>query len=672
MTEEIAKKRIEELVKELNEHNYKYYVLSEPSISDYEFDMLLEELKKLEEQFPQFLLSYSPTQRVGGDITKKFTLVKHEYPMFSLANSYSREEVAEFISRISKTIEQDVEYTCELKYDGVAISITYENGIMQNAVTRGDGEKGDDITANIKTIPSIPIQLRGQNFPQKIIARGEIYLPKKSFETINREREENGEPPFANPRNTASGTLKLQDSSIVASRKLESFMYYFISDSLSETSHFEIMQTTKKWGFRTPSQENRFIEKCSSLEAIFNFIDYWNTHRFNLPFDIDGVVIKVNNLQQQEILGYTAKSPRWAIAYKFKAEQTSTILQSVSFQVGRTGAITPVANLTPVLLAGTVVKRASLHNADQIAKLDLRIGDSVFVEKGGEIIPKIVGVDLSKRTINAELLKYIENCPECGTKLIRKESEAAHYCPNEWECPPQLKGKISHFTFRKAMDIEGLGEETVELLFNSGLIKNIADIYELKKDELLKLERMAEKSVANLLNGIENSKKIPFERVLFALGIRYVGETVAKKLAKHFKNIDNIKNANFIELTQTDEIGDKIAESILSYFAEPKNISILNKLISYGLCFSLSEEQLIGTSTKLNGLSFVVSGVFSTFSRDELKESIEKNGGKVVGSISSKTNFLIAGENIGPSKKEKAEKLSIKILSEQEYRKMIE
>lgn len=672
MTEEIAKKRIEELVKELNEHNYKYYVLSEPSISDYEFDMLLEELKKLEEQFPQFLLSYSPTQRVGGDITKKFTLVKHEYPMFSLANSYSREEVAEFISRISKTIEQDVEYTCELKYDGVAISITYENGIMQNAVTRGDGEKGDDITANIKTIPSIPIQLRGQNFPQKIIARGEIYLPKKSFETINREREENGEPPFANPRNTASGTLKLQDSSIVASRKLESFMYYFISDSLSETSHFEIMQTTKKWGFRTPSQENRFIEKCSSLEAIFNFIDYWNTHRFNLPFDIDGVVIKVNNLQQQDILGYTAKSPRWAIAYKFKAEQTSTILQSVSFQVGRTGAITPVANLTPVLLAGTVVKRASLHNADQIAKLDLRIGDSVFVEKGGEIIPKIVGVDLSKRTINAELLKYIENCPECGTKLIRKESEAAHYCPNEWECPPQLKGKISHFTFRKAMDIEGLGEETVELLFNSGLIKNIADIYELKKDELLKLERMAEKSVANLLNGIENSKKIPFERVLFALGIRYVGETVAKKLAKHFKNIDNIKNANFIELTQTDEIGDKIAESILSYFAEPKNTSILNKLISYGLCFSLSEEQLIGTSTKLNGLSFVVSGVFSTFSRDELKESIEKNGGKVVGSISSKTNFLIAGENIGPSKKEKAEKLSIKILSEQEYRKMIE
>jgi DNA ligase (NAD+) len=643
MTEEFVKKRIEEIVNELNEHNYKYYVLSAPTISDYEFDMLLEELKKLEEQYPQYLLPYSPTQRVGGDITKNFPLVKHEYPMFSLANSYSREEVADFILRISKAIEENIEFTCELKYDGVAISITYENGIMLNAVTRGDGEKGDDITANVKTIPSIPIQLRGNNFPKKIIARGEIYLPKKSFETINRERDENGEPRFANPRNTASGTLKLQDSSMVASRKLESFMYYFISDSFSESSHFEIMQTTQKWGFRTPNQENRFIEKCNSLESIFSFIDYWNTQRFNLPFDIDGVVIKVNNLQQQEILGYTAKSPRWAIAYKFKAEQTSTILQSVSFQVGRTGAITPVANLTPVLLAGTIVKRASLHNADQIDKLDIRVGDTVFVEKGGEIIPKIVGIDISKRESNSAIFKYIEHCPECDTKLIRKEGEAAHYCPNEWECPPQLKGKIAHFTFRKAMDIDGLGEETVELLFNSRLIRNIADIYELKKEQLLTLERMAEKSVTNLLNGIENSKKIPFERVLFALGIRYVGETVAKKLAKHFKNINNIKNANFFELTQAEEIGDKIAESILSYFAEPRNTSILDKLISYGLCFSLSEEQLSGTSTKLNELSFVVSGVFATFSRDELKESIEKNGGKVVSSISSKTSFLIAG-----------------------------
>ncbi|GIK70100.1 MAG: NAD-dependent DNA ligase LigA [Bacteroidetes bacterium] len=672
MTPELAQKRISELVNELNEHNYKYYVLSQPSVSDYEFDMLLEELKKLEEQYPQFLQLESPTQRIGGDITKNFAVVKHEYPMFSLANSYSREEVADFINRIHKTItDEKIEFTCELKYDGVAISITYENGNLTSAVTRGDGEKGDDITANVKTISSVPIKLRGNEYPSKIIARGEIYLPRKSFESINKEREEIGEPPFANPRNTASGTLKMQNSAIVASRKLEAFMYYFISDSISENSHFDMMLMAKKWGFRTPNPEKRFIQKCSTLDEIFSFIDFWNIKRFELPFDIDGVVIKVNHIPQQETLGYTAKSPRWAIAYKFKAEQAKTRLESISFQVGRTGAVTPVANLTPVQLAGTTVKRASLHNADQIEKLDVRIGDLVFIEKGGEIIPKITGVDLSKRSEYSTPFRYAENCPECQTPLIRKEGEALHYCPNEWGCPPQLKGKITHFTSRKAMDIEGLGEETVELFFNTGLIRNIADIYDLKKEQLLSLERMAEKSVSNLLYAIENSKKIPFERVLFALGIRYVGETVAKKLARHFKNINAIRNATHTELIQAEEIGEKIAESIQHYFAQERNNTLLNRLISYGLQFSLSAEQMSSSSSKLSGLSFVVSGVFSTFTRDELKDNIEKNGGKVVGSISAKTNYLIAGENMGPSKKEKAEQLGIKIISEEEYIKLI-
>lgn len=665
-----ARNRIEELTRLLNEHNYKYYVLSQPSISDYEFDMLLQELVNLETQYPLYALLDSPTQRVGGDITRKFPIIKHAYPMYSLSNSYSREEITDFIQRTFRALDTHSEFTCELKYDGVAISITYVNGLMVHAVTRGDGEKGDDITANVKTIKSIPIRLRGNYFPKELTARGEIYLPRESFDAINKEREAAGEPPFANPRNTASGTLKMQDSAIVAARKLNSFMYFFIGEGLPE-SHFETMQQARAWGFRTPEAENQFIKVCKNEQEIFSFIDYWDSKRDTLPFDIDGIVLKVNNSRQQDMLGFTAKSPRWAIAYKYKAMAAATTLISVSYQVGRTGAVTPVANLQPVQLAGTVVKRASLHNADQIEKLELHIGDVVFVEKGGEIIPKITGVDTSKRTREMKPVEFPVVCPECQADLQRNEGEAQHFCPNEWNCPPQLKGKIIHFASRKAMDIEGLGEETVELLYQHGLIKNIADIFTLTRDDLLPLERMAEKSVMNLLQGIEACKKKPFENVLFALGIRHVGETVAKKLARNFKNIENIQQASKEDLIEVDEIGEKIAQSLLIYVGNETQQQILESLRMAGLQFSINEENIQNTTNLLQGKTFVVSGVFTHFTRDGVKDNIEKNGGKVSSSISAKTDFLLAGEKMGPEKKRKAENLGVTIISEEDYRTMI-
>jgi DNA ligase (NAD+) len=662
------KEKIEQLRAELNEHNYKYYVLNEPAITDYEFDMKLEELIRLEKEYPEFQDDNSPSKRVGGDITKSFPTVKHKYPMLSLSNSYSIEEVREFDERAKKTLEANPEYVCELKYDGVAIGITYKNGKFFRAVTRGDGSEGEDITANVKTIRTIPLTLNG-NFPQEFDIRGEIIFPLDAFNKLNEERRKQEEPEFANPRNTASGTLKLQDSSIVASRGLDCYLYSVYSDEKLFTNHYDAVLTASKWGFKIPSIEKKYIFKASSIEEIEKHINYWDTHRNNLPFIIDGIVIKVNDYNQQEILGYTAKSPRWAIAYKFKAEKVLTKLESVSFQVGRTGAITPVANLTPVELGGTTVKRASLHNQDQMEKLDLRENDFVYVEKGGEIIPKIVGVEESKRDHHSQKIQFIQNCPECSSELVRKEGEAQHFCPNENGCKPQIIGKIQHFIGRKMMDIDGLGNETVEQLFDAGLIKDISDLFELTKEQLLPLERMAEKSVQNLLDGIEQSKKVTFDRVLFALGIRHVGETVAKKLAKHFKSIQAISSATFEELCEVDEIGDKIAQSVINYFNDDKNRALIEKLIAAGLNFELKETEQ--TKDTLKGKSFVISGVFETFSRDELKDSIEKNGGKVVGSISKKTDFVIAGDNMGPSKLQKAQELGVKIISENDYKEMI-
>lgn len=670
MTADEARLRIAYLVKELNRHNYLYYVKSEPEISDYDFDMMLEELQRLEKQYPQFVLPDSPTLRVGGDITKEFPVIKHKYPMLSLANSYSIEEIIDFENRIKKIIEEQVEYVCELKYDGVAIGITYVNGKLVRAVTRGDGEQGEDITPNVKTIRSIPLKLQGNDYPQEFEIRGEIFFPLKNFEKLNKEREDMGEPLFANPRNTASGTLKMQDSAIVAKRGLDSYLYGVYGENLPFKSHSEAIQKAGEWGFKVPSVHKKYIAVCKNINEIVSFINYWDKERKNLPFDIDGIVIKVNRYTQQQELGFTAKSPRWAIAYKFKAERVSTILESISYQVGRTGAITPVANLKPVLLAGTTVKRASLHNADQIEKLGLCIGDYVFVEKGGEIIPKIVGVDLHKRNKLLQPISYIDKCPECNTPLVRKEGEALHYCPNEYGCPPQIKGKIIHFTSRKAMDIEGLGEETIEQLYNAGLIKNVADIYQLKKEQLLPLERMAEKSVTNLLQGIENSKLIPFERVLFALGIRYVGETVAKKLAKHFKSLDNIKNARLDELTAVDEVGEKIAESVVNYFNEIYNLQIIERLKQAGLQMQINNNTS-NTTEKLKGLTFVVSGTFKEFTRDGIKETIENNGGKISSSVSKKTNFVIAGADMGPAKLAKAEELGVRIINESEFKNLI-
>lgn len=662
-----VKKKIEELSKQLEEHNYNYYVLSNPVISDFEFDQQMEELIKLEKAHPEFLSPDSPSQRVGGQITKEFKTVRHKYAMLSLGNTYSEEELVDFDERVKKGLHGPYEYVCELKYDGVAIGLTYIDGKLERAVTRGDGEQGDDVTVNVKTIKSIPLRLRGSGHPKEFEIRGEIFMTRSSFNKINNEREEIGEPPLANPRNAASGTLKMQDSNVVAKRKLSCYFYFMLGENLPFKSHYENLQVAKEWGFRVPDS----IIKTNNLQGVFDFINKWDKERTNLEFEIDGVVLKINSYEQQRMLGLTSKSPRWAISYKFKAQRVSTVLKSISYQVGRTGAITPVANLQPVLLAGTTVKRASLHNADIIEKLDVRIGDTVFVEKGGEIIPKVIAVDESKRAELSVKTEYIQNCPECGTRLIRNEGEAIHYCPNELGCPPQVIGKMVHFVGRKAMDIDSLGGETISQLYEHKLISNIADIYTLKKEDLLNLERMAEKSVNNLLEGIEASKQVPFERVLYAIGIRHVGETTAKKLAFSFKNIKALANANVEELLEVGDIGERIATTIVAYFKDPRIVEMINRLRSYGLQFELSENQLTDTSDKLKNLSFVVSGVFSKFSRDELKKAIEQNGGKNVGAISGKTNYVIAGENMGPEKLKKAEKLGIKILSEDDFIKMI-
>ncbi|MEO2128242.1 MAG: NAD-dependent DNA ligase LigA [Christiangramia sp.] len=659
--------KIQSLREELQRHNYNYYVLDKPEISDYDFDMKLKELQELEEQNPEFQDDNSPTVRVGGAVTKNFETVTHEYRMYSLSNSYSKEELEDWEKRIQKVVEGKVEYVCELKYDGASISLTYENGILQKAVTRGDGFQGDDVTNNIRTIRSVPLKLKG-DFPEKFHIRGEIVLPYEGFAKMNADRVEAGEEPYANPRNTASGSLKLQDSAEVARRPLECLLYSLAGENLGIKTQFEGLEKARKWGFKVPGES----ELKASIEEVLHYINYWDQHRHDLPYETDGVVIKVNDLAQQEELGHTAKSPRWAMAYKFKAEQESTILEKITYQVGRTGAITPVANLQPVLLAGTTVKRASLHNADQIEKLDVREGDTVFVEKGGEIIPKIVGVDFQKRAQHSEPTKYATHCPECGTELVRNDGEAQHYCPNATSCPPQITGRIQHFISRKAMDIEGLGGETVVLLVNAGLIDNYADLYELKKEEVLPLERMAEKSAENLISGIQKSKEIPFERVLFALGIRYVGETVAKKLAKHFKSIDALMAASEEELTNLDEIGERIAWSVREFFDVESNRHIVDRLKSYGVQMEISAEKLANQTDKLSGNTFVISGIFEKVSRNELKKMIEDNGGKVSSSISSKTNYLVAGDNMGPSKLAKAENLGTHIISEDDFLKMLE
>ena len=659
--------KIEQLREELRQHNYNYYVLDNPTISDYDFDIRLKSLQELEDKFPEYFDTTSPTQRVGGEITKSFNTVTHTHRMYSLANSYSNEDILDWENRIQKILGNvDIEYACELKYDGASINLYYKNGELEKAVTRGDGFQGDIVTANIKTIKSIPLKLNEQKVSDFEI-RGEIILPLAGFNKMNRERIEEGEDPYMNPRNTASGSLKMQDSSEVANRPLDCLLYHIVADRLPFETHDEALKYAIKAGFKIPNT----FKVLKSIDAIFEFINYWDIERHNLPYETDGVVIKVNSLHYQEELGYTAKSPRWAIAYKFKAEQKSTVLRSISYQVGRTGAITPVANLEPVALAGTIVKRASLHNADQIAKLDIRIDDTVFVEKGGEIIPKVIGVDLEKRPLNSQPTKYITHCPDCSTELVRKDGDAKHYCPNEFGCPTQITGRILHYISRKAMDIEGLGAETVELLFKEKLITNYADLYELRAEQITPLERMAEKSAENMINGIEISKKIPFEKVLFGIGIRYVGETVAKKLAKYFKSIDNLLKASFEELVQVDEIGEKIAQSIVDFAQNSVNIDLIDRLKRYGVQLELSAEALEDQTEKLQGKIFVVSGVFTKMSRNELKKSIEDNGGKVSSSISKKTNYIIAGDNMGPSKKTKAEALDIPIITEDTYLEML-
>lgn len=663
-----AQAEIQRLTLEINRLNQLYYVENKSEISDYEFDMLLEKLQHLEAQFPELTEDNSPTKRVGGDITKKFESVKHRFPMLSLSNTYSEEEIVEWETRLKKAVGENLEFVCELKYDGVAIGLRYENGQLSRAVTRGDGEQGEDVTTNVRTIRSIPLSLHG-NFPSDFEIRGEIFMPIANFRKLNEEREDIGEATFANPRNTASGTLKMQDSKVVASRGLDSYLYgiYGVENAIG---HFESVQDAGSWGFKIPSSEKRFIEKTNSIEGIMSFIHYWDKERENLPFEIDGIVLKVNSYEQQRALGFTAKSPRWAIAYKFKAARVETELKEVSYQVGRTGAITPVANLQPVQLGGTTVKRASLHNADQIEKLDLHIGDFVYVEKGGEIIPKIVGVNTEKRKDSAEKVNFLENCPECNSALIRREGEAQHYCPNEKGCPPQVKGRIEHFISRKAMNIDGLGAETVDMLVNKGLICTIADLYQLTFEQILNLDRMAEKSAENLINGIAASKSVPFERVLFGLGIRYVGETVAKKLARHFKNIDAIQSAKFDELLEAEEIGEKIAISIQQFFLDDENVKLINSLKGHHLQFEVQQKETL--SSILEGKTVVVSGTFEAFSRDELKELIEQNGGKNGSSVSSKTDYLIAGANMGPAKLKKASDLGITLLSEDEFIKLIQ
>lgn len=663
-----AKEKIEELRAELHRHNYNYYVLNTPEISDKEFDDKMRELQDLEQAHPEYKDDNSPTMRVGSDLNKNFTQVAHKYPMLSLGNTYSETEVADFYERVKKALNDDFEICCEMKYDGTSISLTYEDGKLIRAVTRGDGEKGDDVTDNVKTIRSIPLVLHGDNYPQSFEIRGEILMPWDVFEELNREREAREEPLFANPRNAASGTLKSQNSSVVASRKLDAYLYYLLGENLPCDGHYENLQEAAKWGFKISNA----MQKCHTLEEIFDYIKYWDTERKNLTVATDGIVLKVNSLKQQKNLGFTAKSPRWAIAYKFQAERALTRLNMVTYQVGRTGTVTPVANLDPVQLSGTIVKRASLHNADIIEGLDLHIGNMVYVEKGGEIIPKITGVDTSARSFMiGEKVNFITNCPECGSKLVRYEGEAAHYCPNETACPPQIKGKIEHFISRRAMNIDGLGPETIDMFYRLGLIQNTADLYKLTAEDIKGLDRMGEKSAENIINGIAQSKEIPFERVIFALGIRFVGETVAKKIAKAFKNIEELEDADLETLVSIDEIGEKIAQSILNYFANESNRELVNRLKEAGLQLYRTEEDLSGHTDKLAGQSIVISGVFTHYSRDEYKDLIEKHGGKNVGSISAKTSFILAGENMGPAKLEKASKLGIRIMNEEEFLELI-
>ena len=661
-----VKKQISNLREELRLHNYNYYVLDNATISDYDFDIKLKKLQRIEEEHPQFYDANSPTLRVGGTITKNFNTIRHDYRMYSLSNSYSKEDLEDWETRIKKLVDGEIAYTCELKYDGASISLTYENGKLLRAVTRGDGYQGDEVTTNIKTINSIPLVLKG-TYPNRFDIRGEIVLPFEGFNKMNEERIAEGEDPYRNPRNTASGSLKLQDSSEVAKRPLDCLLYHIIGDRLPINTQFESLEKAREWGFKVPA----IAKIAKSISEVIEFVDYWDIHRHDLPYETDGVVIKVNSLFQQEELGFTAKAPRWAIAYKFKAEKASTVLKEITYQVGRTGAVTPVANLKPVSLAGTIVKRASLHNADQIEKFDIRVDDTVFVEKGGEIIPKIVGVDLEKRTKNSLPTIYITHCPECNTELKRQEGDAKHFCPNIDGCSPQITGRIQHYISRKAMDIDGLGSETVSLLVKNGLIHNYADLYELTVSDILPLDRMAEKSAINLIVGVEASKKIPFERVLFALGIRYVGETVAKKLSKHYKSINGLANASEEELINVDEIGEVIAKSVVNFFSLFENNDIINRLKSYGVQLEVSEEELSNQTNKLDGNTFVVSGVFTKVSRNELKQLIEQNGGKVSSSISKKTNFVIAGDKMGPSKRIKAEDLGVAIMTEDDFLLMI-
>ncbi|KQC33232.1 DNA ligase [Nonlabens sp. YIK11] len=700
------KTQIESLRKELREHNYNYYVKDDPSITDFEFDKKLEQLKTLEASHPEFFDPSSPTVRVGGEVTKNFKTVKHINRMYSLDNSYSLEDLQDWETRLHKVVDGDIQYVCELKYDGASISLHYENGKFVQAITRGDGTQGDDVTTNVRTIKSVPLQLKGDDIPEKFEIRGEIVLPWDGFHKMNKDREEQGLELYRNPRNTASGSLKLQDSAVVATRPLECLLYQLAGDNLPFETQFQALEAARKWGFKVPPQS----QLVDGIDGVLEFVNHWDTARKDLPYETDGVVIKVNKLQHQEELGFTAKAPRWAMAYKFSAEQVSTRLQEITYQVGRTGAITPVANLEPVEISGTTVKRASLHNADQIEKLDIRVGDEVFVEKGGEIIPKIIAVDLLKRPENSEPTVYATHCPECGTQLVRKEGEAQHYCPNDLSCPPQVKGRIQHFISRKAMDIDGIGSETVDQLVEAGLLHNYADLYDLKYEQIIPLERMAEKSATNMIEGIEASKEIPFERVLFALGIRYVGETVAKKLARHYKSMDqlvampevsktdeadlfsdavddsaseqqgddevhtersrSVKAEKLQELSNIPEIGERIAESVVEFITDPASMAVVQRLRDAGLKFSLSEEELSSRSDALAGKSFVISGVFE-MSRNDLKKMIEDNGGKVSSSLSSKTDYLIRGENMGPSKLEKSEKLNIKMISEQEFLAMV-
>jgi len=660
--------KILHLRKQLHQYNYEYYVLSQPTISDIEFDFLLKNLQALEELHPEYYDSNSPTQRVGSDSTTSFVQVSHQYPMLSLSNTYSEGEVRDFYERVSKSIDEPFELVCELKFDGTSISLIYENGVLKQAITRGDGEKGDDVTNNVKTIRTIPLVLHGNQYPAFFEVRGEIVMPWEVFDMLNKEREEQDEPLFANPRNATSGTIKLQNSSLVAKRNLDAYFYAVLGNNLPANTHYDNLLRAREYGFKVSTN----TKKCSSLQEVLEYIEYWDIARKQLPVATDGIVIKVNSLTQQRFLGLTAKSPRWAIAYKFQAEKAVTRLNSVSYQVGRTGAVTPVANLDPVLLSGTIVKRASLHNASIIASLDLYVGDSVFVEKGGEIIPKITGVDLDARILIGSKIQFITHCPECGSKLVNLPGEAAHYCPNEDDCPPQIKGKIEHFVSRKAMNIDGLGKETIDLLYQQGLVKKVSDLYDLSAEQLSVLERLGEKSANNIIEAIEHTKQIPFERVLFALGIRFVGETVAKKLAMAFHSIDKIQEASIQELVEVDEIGERIAQSVYEYLHNNKHQQLIQKLKDYGLQFTLAEDKLALKSTILAGKKFVISGTFSQFSRDELKDLIENNGGKNIGSVSSQVDFIVAGDNMGPAKLAKAQKLNITLLTEQEFMAMLE